>query len=409
VITRREALETILSNAERAGWAGADPYDGLHSLVGRLAIPFGPPARLAVTHAVLRSGRIRAIVHPSPSVNPKGLALFLGAVANSRATLGEEQAHALSKSLVAALRECAASTDDGLGWGYPFPWQSRWFWAPAGTPNVVVTATAGWHLLAAADAFGSVEARAMAEAAGRFLTTGLRWTPAGGGRIAVSYTPRDSTRIINVSGLVARVLARLGDRVRAEGLAEFITCAQEPSGGWPYAQDVRGRWQDSFHTGFLLESLLCLRALGIVVPQETFRRGFAAYRRFFAADGGARLYPSDSSSYDAHSAAQGMATYAALAMTKGGALLADEEPLERAELIADWALRRLWIPEDGYFAYRITNSVRDERLYLRWVQAWMAWGLSVTDAAMVAGDASRRTACAADRPASGVVDRVEVA
>ena len=42
----------------------------------------------------------------------------------------------------------------GLGWGYPFPWQSRSFYLPVGTPTVVVTAFAGEAFLDAHAATG---------------------------------------------------------------------------------------------------------------------------------------------------------------------------------------------------------------------------------------------------------------
>jgi hypothetical protein len=38
----------------------------------------------------------------------------------------------------------------------------------------------------------------------------------------------------------------------------------------------------------------------------------------------------------------------------------------------------LWLPERGYFAYRISRGRRDEREFTRWVQAWMALGMAVS-------------------------------
>ncbi len=379
-MTRKDALLAVLHRAERAGWSGADPYDGLHSAVGRLAIPFGPPARIFVIQSALRLPWLRPLLGPRASVNPKGLGLFLGAVVHGRAALGEERASELVRTLVRELESRAQDVAGGTAWGYPFPWQSRFFYAPAGTPNAVVTSTVGWHLLAAADAFGDTTARRLAEGAARFLRAGLHWSNEASGAAAVSYTPLDLTRIVNVSGLVARFLARLGDRAPAIRLTRYILDSQLENGGWPYAPDRRGRWEDSFHTGFLLESLLHLRRDGVEVPNEALRRGFASYRRFFDADGGARLYAFPESVHDAHSAAQGIVTYAAAGEAREGALLAAGNPADVAERIADWAVRALWISERGHFAYRVRDGVRDEREFTRWVQAWMALGLATAEA-----------------------------
>lgn len=379
-MTRKEALSSILQRAERAGWAGADPYDGLDSTVGRLAVPLGPPARIFVIQSALRLPWLRPLLGPRASVNPKGLGLFLGAVVRGRMSLGEERAAELARLLIRELESRAQGVAGGTAWGYPFPWQSRFFYAPAGTPNAVVTSTVGWHLLAAADAFGDSTARRLAECAGRFLQNGLHWSSEASGGAAVSYTPLDLTRIVNVSGLVARLLARLGDRDRAERLTRFILASQLENGCWPYATDRRGRWEDSFHTGFLLESLLHLRRDGVEVPDEAMRRGFCSYRRFFDADGGARLYASTEAVHDAHSAAQGIVTYAAAAEEPDGASLTGEDASAAARRIADWAVRALWLPDRGYFAYRAQGGERDERDFTRWVQAWMALGLASAEA-----------------------------
>jgi hypothetical protein len=83
------------------------------------------------------------------------------------------------------------------------------------------------------------------------------------------------------------------------------------------------------------------------------------------------------SPFDAHSAAQGIVTYAALAAASG---VPEAERLKAracARRIARWCLDRLWLSDRGYFAYRIERGRRNEQEYTRWVQAWMALGMSV--------------------------------
>jgi len=329
MVTSSEALDLVLRRVQGQGWAGADPYDALLSPPGRALIPLGPAARMAFTQAALRWPAFRAAIRPPATVNPKGLALFLGGILRGWSALGPERAAALGTELRGLLDSLAVRDGKCAGWGYPFPWQSRFLWAPAGTPNAVVTATVGGHLLDWADharALGADDPRAreLASGAALFLSEKLHHSAVGVKGSAVSYTSRDTSRIVNVSMLVARLLARvsraLGGTAEARRmrdqttqLLQFAIAEQREDGTWAYARERRGAWVDSFHTGFVLEGLLALRDRGWNVPDEVIRRGFDAYDGFFDPDGGARLYREAGSALDAHSAAQGIVTYAARA------------------------------------------------------------------------------------------------
>jgi len=399
MVTYAAALETILGRARAAGWAGADPYDALLSPLGRLTVPLGPAARMAFTQATLRSVTFRTLAGPPPSINPKGLGLFLGSVLRGRASLGPERADTLGKELLGLIGALAVRDGTRAAWGYPFPWQSRFLWAPAGTPNAVVTATVGWHLLEWADraqgsAAGQSSARDLACAAARFLSEKLNHSPVGPGRSAVSYTAGDTSRIVNVSMLAARLLARVARTSAARGpswvspaeaarmeeqatrLLQFTLASQREDGTWPYSPETRGGWVDSFHTGFVLESLLDLREWGWSVPDAVLLRGLAAYEAFFDADGGGRLFRRRESPHDAHSVAQGIVTYSAFARGTGVSEAHRISARNRALRIARWSLDHLWIESRGSFAYRIEGGRRNEQEYMRWVQAWMALGMS---------------------------------
>jgi len=392
-VTAAAALALVLARAEARDWAGNDPYDGLATAVGRLVTPLGWLPRFGLSQVVLRVPLARRILRPAPTVNSKALALFLGATVTGRDELGPAYARELALRLVGQLAQSGSTVDaDAIGWGYPFPWQSRSFWAQADTPNAVVTATVGWHLLDCGEAMGIERARSLGLAAAAFLTRGLRATEVGQGE-ALAYTPADRTRVVNISALAARLLARAAEfatseplRKKAERLTRFVLGAQRSDGSWPYAADPGGDWEDSFHTGYVLEALLGVRDQGISVPDDALAHGFAAYARFFDVDGGARLHTSPSSPLDAHSAAQGIVTYAALGSSQTISIPAHEHARAMALRIASWALKSLWLPSQGHFAYRVRDGRRDEREFMRWVQAWMALamaiaaGLETTDA-----------------------------
>jgi len=378
-----EALHALLDRAEARGWAGADPYDGLLSNLGRVVTPFGFLARFAVSQSVLRSRALRALARPPHSVNPKALGLWLGALAKGKDALPPHRVRELAAKLLHEIESRGTITSPGsLGWGYPFPWQSRSFWAPAGTPNAVVTATIAWHLFEYADAMHDARSRELGLSAARFLETALNMTPTTDG-LAISYTANDQTKVVNVSALAARVVARANQWQRSEDLSQvvdrltsFVLAAQREDGSWPYSLDPAGGWEDSFHTGYVLEALLDLRRFGAKVSSEALTRGFAAYERFFMHDGAARLTPAFGAPLDAHSAAQGILTYGALARSSQLSAKMRDRGRVMAIRVAGWSLEHLWVNDRGCFAYRIQKGSRDEREFARWVEAWMALAMA---------------------------------
>ena len=375
-----DIAHALLARTRARGWAGADPYDGLEGPIGALVRPLGPLPRFALSQSVLRSPFARAAAMPRATVNPKALALFLGTVARLPAGSAGSR---IGAELEEAIASRATPHKDGLGWGYPFGWQSRHFWAPPHLPNAVVTSTVAWHLFEYSDRHGSNRAQSMALAGARFLSSELVRSEAEGGE-AIAYTPKDRTQVINVSALAARVLARAADveesprfREIASRLVGFVLAHQREDGSWPYATDPRGQWEDSFHTGYILESLIAVQSYGIDVPHAALRAGFEAYERFFGSDGEARLLPRADSVLDAHAAAQGILTYAALAGWYEGPRSLRDTAAGRSLLIAQWSVEHLWLSERGHFAYRVRRGGRDEREFTRWVTAWMCLAMTV--------------------------------
>lgn len=395
-MTSADALHRILDRAELDGWAGSDPYDALLSPLGRAVTRFGGLPRFVLSQLVLRVPAARSFASPPATVNTKGLALLLGAVTRGRHLLGPARLRELVRELVAEIESRATPAGEGLGWGYPFPWQSRSFWAPAGTPNAVVTVTVGWHALDCAEAFDNANARALGLGAARFLASGLRVTPVDPDGAALSYTRADATRVVNVSALAARLLLRAakvsGDADLAElasKLLRFVLATQRRDGTWPYSADKGGTWMDSFHTGFVVESLVCARDLGYPVPDGVLSRGIEAYGRFFGREGSARLTMPATAPLDAHSAAQGIVTYGAVANSESASDSRRHAARAAAFAISDWSLRTLWVQGESHFAYRIVRGSRDEREFLRWVQAWMALAMATVESLRTVGEATQ--------------------
>ena len=246
--------------------------------------------------------------------------------------------------------------------------------------------TVGWQALECAAIFDDAKARALGLGAARFLASGLHATPMDYDGAALAYPAGDRTRVVNVSALAARLLLRAARAGGGADLAElgeklirFVLLAQRTDGSWPYSVDRGGSWMDSFHTGYVLESLVAIREMGYPIPDGVLSRGIEAYGRFFDPNGAARLTLPESSPLDAHSAAQGILTYAAVADSEAASDSRRHAARAAAFLISDWALRALWVQGESHFAYRIRGGWRDEREFQRWVQAWMALAMATVE------------------------------
>ena len=362
-------LEGTFAYAVRNRWSGFDPYDALLSPVAGLQpLRDSRPFRLAFTQVGKRSPvNLRRLLGIPRTTNSKSFALFLSAA--SRAPSGTE-AHRQIPSLVAMLRGAAVERWPGTGWGYPFPWQGRSFYLPAGTPTVVVTAFAGEAFLDAHAATGDDRFLSAALDACRFVLEALNRTEDETG-ICLSYSPLDRTAVYNASLLGARLLALTEQRAgrpdlieRARPLVTYALARQRPDGSWPYGEAGHQGWTDSFHTGFVLGALdVYRRATGDSATAAAVERGARFYAgRLFGPSGEPYYYPDRRYPYDIHSAAQGVLTFLQLR---------DLFPdfAERARSVGRWMVETMLDPE-GFFYYQVRRTHTVRIPYMRWSQAW---------------------------------------
>ncbi|MCS7047937.1 MAG: terpene cyclase/mutase family protein [Verrucomicrobiae bacterium] len=327
----KEVLQRLHAYCAAQQWRGFDPYDGLLSPWARW-LP-GKFARQAWTQLHRRSPvNLRRLCGIRPTWNAKGLALFIMGGAN-----GE-------------LREWLLGLRArGGGWGYPFPWQSRAFYAPAGTPNLICTyfavkALAGGHL-------GEPTARErLDEKAVQFVEREL--VVERGSERWITYIPGSTTQVHNINMLGAALLGR-------PDCMEWSVKRQRPDGSWWYGEASNQRWVDNFHTAY---SLLALREQGGF--EKAMERGFDYWQRTFWKPNGEPLYHHDGSGpTDVHCSAVGVLTF--LAFGERG----------RARKVAEWAVDNMW-DERGFFWYQRKGRRVNRICYMRWTQAWMYYALS---------------------------------
>jgi hypothetical protein len=395
----QQASTRLLRYCRSEAWAGYDPYDALNSKLARVLPLRQKIPRTVLTQLIKRSPvNLRPLLGIKKELNPKGLALAARAIM----LLAERQGHALPPDL---LREPArdshaldntrdsfdtdlrflldkldAMRSDAYGeacWGYNFDWQSRAFFAPRGTPNVVSTAFAAQALLDWHEKSASERALELATGSCRFLLDRINRTEESAGH-CFSYTPLDHSRVHNVNMLAAELLARVfvrsggGEhRDAAERAVRFTISRQRADGSWPYGEAGSQAWIDSFHTGFILVSLKrTMDHLGMKDWHDNLKAGYEFYaERFFLADGTPSYYHDKLFPIDVHSAAQAVITFTEMSDLMGNAN-------EMAGRAVKWAIENLQ-DRAGFFYFQRHRFYTIKTPYMRWAQAWMLYALSL--------------------------------
>ena len=398
----KRAHQDLWQWCREQGFAGYDPYDALSSRWFQ-ATPLKRSrfARLGWTQLHKRSPvNFRPLVRIPRERNAKGIALFaLAALAEYRRSQTKE-AEIEARELLDDLMWMRLKGFKGAAWGYNFDWQSRSFFAPRGTATVVPTAFAARALCEAAEVLGHEEYLPFARTICDFILNDLNRSEESESEVCFSYSPLDQTRVFNASLLAGETLARVGRLAGEPSLCEwamraarYVVRRQRADGSWAYGADDHQSWADGFHTAFVLGSLSriidavgsepgaervprasisrgVLDATGLIDELDnTLRRGYEFWQeRFFLADGWPKYYPDRLYPADAHSAASAIVTLVELRGRIPGTIIL-------AEKIANWTLENLR-DQNGFFHYQRRRFHTVRIPYMRWSEAWMAYGLA---------------------------------
>lgn len=371
-------FDTLYDYCLSHDFKGHDPYDGLMARLPLLqTLSMSRTFRLFWIQAFKNSPwpRLRDFARVPTKDNAKTLSLFLlGYLSNDRLSSRIDEWEPL---LLRLFEQSRSFPDGSVGWGYPFHWQSRSFYAPAYTPNIVATSYSVEALWAVNQRTPMDQVSSMIVAAGRFVRNQLNWFEYEG-RHYVSYTPVDRTAVINANLLAARLLARVhqisGDawsRREAIKLAESCVADQNEDGSWKYGHHRVQTWIDSFHTGFNLE---CLSDLNATLPEldigNAIGRGLEFYlSSFFEPNGIPKYYHSKRYPVDAHSTAQMVMT-----LWRTRSFNDNRELVERVVFRTAKELRQ----QDGSFGFQKHRpGIVLKGPYMRWPNAWMFYALSV--------------------------------
>jgi hypothetical protein len=299
--------------------------------------------------------------------NPKGLGLFLGAYAKLYAV--EKKPEYLDKIdyLLSLLEGCKSAGYLGNAWGYNFDWQSRIVYRPKFTPTVVNTSFIGHALLDTYAITGKEHALEMALAIEDFIVKDLNRKKEGD-VFCFSYTPIDHDYVHNANVLGASLLIRLyklngNKELRQTALDSLGYCFkhQREDGAWGFAETDHQQWIDSFHTGFILESIRHFLYLGEAIEwKKQYKQGVSFYaNNFFSEDGTPKYYDGKVYPIDIHSPAEAVYFFSG----------EGEEHNNPTEKVMTWMITNMW-DNSGYFYFRITPHFTNKISYIRWSQAW---------------------------------------
>jgi hypothetical protein len=308
-----ESAHSAFELAARLRWKSHDPFDALLSPVGR---PLQTTSRLAarvLVQAGKRTGAgFRRLLHVPEHEEAKTFSDFLSAAA--MLAPGAGWAQACVDDLSRRLRAAAIELPTGRGWGYAFPYTSRFVSAGRGVPNLYVTTAACQALLDRHDLDGDAAALGGALDGCRFILDGLGWIDHRGSPW-LRYWPGSESPVVNVQASGASLLARAAraaddDRLAgaADRAVEAVLSTQRSDGGWLYSADGRGDFVDGFHTGFTLQGLVeyaAHRPRGGLDVADAIGRGFAYFEQhLLTADGLPRGQADGKPSLDGQNVAQ---------------------------------------------------------------------------------------------------------
>lgn len=379
--------KSLLCYIEKYNFSGFDPYDGLNSKVLQSTPLFKSPlVRLFWIQLFRRSPvNLRKVFGVPKGFNPKAGALFLAGVCKMCAVSGDKRYKEMAFELAGLLRKTILRRAKGIAWGYNFPWQSKAFYVPAGTPNIVTTVFVGHALMDYYEAFKDEEVRSFIGGIKDFIVNEMiLWERSD--RMCFGYIPGEKAEVHNANLLAAAFLCRGGIFLGDRGLNGLVLKAVRFSiddiseeGHWPYGTMPHHRWMDNFHTAFNLEALLEIkRQLPTNEFDNAITKVFKYYlRNFFLADGTSKYYHNKLYPIDIHTIAVDLLFFTGL--FEYPCVLFSEEDLRSAkkltEVNLELAVNKFW-DKRGYFYYQRNRLYMNKIPYMRWSQSWMFFALA---------------------------------
>lgn len=371
----------IVSN----GYRDYDPFDGLSMPGAKTMTADNHYLKIILQQSVRRFPlNLRPILGIKKATSSKGMGFCALGYLRLFSATGNNLYAEKAKSCLAWLIQNPSRGFAGFAWGNHFNYESRAGSIPQGLPTIVWTSLIANAFIDAYEQLDLGEYLDVAQSCGRFIMKDIGRYQSRTGSLCFMYTPPLNGNkpswegcIHNSNVLGARVLARLhqygGERdwiETARKAVQFTVEYQLPEGGWYYGEPHKYRWIDSFHTGYVLESIHdYLKIDENPAFKSSLKKGYIYFMRsFFERNGIPRYYNTKTYPIDIQCASQGIQTLVNLREHDPGSL-------ELALKVADWTIRHLQ-DERGFFYFRKYPLVTNKTPTFHWGQATMLSALA---------------------------------
>jgi hypothetical protein len=384
-----QSIDALHSWLKRADWKAYDTFDGLSSPLAPILTLNNHYLRIVWQQAVRRFPlNLRPLLGVPPSKSSKAMGFFAQGYLALYQVYGRQQYLDHARMCLKWLIDNPSPGYTGYAWGNHFSYESRGGPIPENVPTIVWTSLIGQAML---DAFALLKDPVYLDVArgiAAFYAKDIPKTEFPDGSLCFAYTPQPSTRsfVHNANMLEAAFLGRyaavtgdtslLSDATRA---VQFTVNHQGEDGSWIYAEGGMWNWVDSFHTGYVLESLhTFVKYVGERRFQPALEKGYRFFiETFFGADGTPNYYRNKMRPLDIQCASEGIQTLVNLREL-------DSRSTSIATKVALWTIDNMQ-DRSGYFYYRKYPLMVNRTPTLHWGQATMLAALSLLLAEMRRG------------------------
>jgi rhamnogalacturonyl hydrolase YesR len=361
-----------------------DPFDGLNSkILNRLTFD-NHYLRIILQQTVRRFPiNIRPYLGIRKEASSKGMAFCASGYLKMFQATGERVYREKAESCLDWLEKNYCNGYSGYAWGNHFSYESRGGKIPLNVPTIVWTSLITNVFFDAYELLGEPRYFDVAKSACNFIINDIGRFEDTDGSLCLMYTPLNRNNpsleacVHNSNVLGAWVLGRIYKHTGrdeylsiAEKAMEFTAKHQSPDGSWYYGVANKFRWVDSFHTGYVLESLDGYsKATGDRSYEEKLFRGYCYFlSKFFKEDGTPRYYNHKTYPIDIQCASQGIQT---LVNLRG----LDDSSLDIAKRVAVWTVRNMQ-DKRGFFYFRKYPLIINKTPMFHWGQATMISALT---------------------------------
>jgi hypothetical protein len=384
------------------GYESYDPYNLWSSRFGLFAKSLylrnkiaGAPLVSAVVIADIIAPKLSRVLSPKNRF-PIADAHFILSFCNLFKSTGNLYYLRLAQSIAEKLLgQSLIRNHSGHCWGYPFDWMTNQGLWKSSTPLITTTPYCFEAFLSLFDCTSDSRYSDIAMSISRFAQYDLNETIIDEASTACSYSPIDSTLVINANAYRAMVLTETWKRFGSDKLLSsakcninFIIDAQQEDGSWWYAMNNSSdQFIDNFHTCLVLKNLVKVnRVIGSKKLWQVIERGYNYYLNNLIDTSGepkpfAHLKRVNLVSRELYDYAEGI-TLANLIIKYYPSNLDSTLIKNKAQLLLTQLCAKLicsYQLADGHFVTKeYFGLIRNTTPYIRWAQAQLFYSLTTT-------------------------------